>query len=213
MASNPSDFSQVGGVILAAGASSRMGQPKGAMALSADGETVVQRVVRVLMEAGLPRMVVVTGAHPSVAETLGVGEPRVTVVHHAGWAAGQLSSLQYGLRRLQASGPIEAAVVTLVDVPFIEAGTVTRLLEAWQDRRAPIVRPISGARHGHPVVFDACVFGELLAADPAEGAKPVIRAHAAEILNVPVQDEGAFLDVDTPEEFAQALRRMGLAGR
>jgi molybdenum cofactor cytidylyltransferase len=213
MSANPSDFSQVGGVILAAGASSRMGQPKGAMVLSADGETVVQRVVRVLLEGGLPRMVVVTGAHPSVADTLAADDSRVTVVHHAGWAAGQLSSLQCGLRWLQASGPIEAAVVTLVDVPFIEAGTVTRLLEAWQDSRAPIVRPVSGVRHGHPVVFDACVFGELLAADPAEGAKPVIRAHAAEILNVPVQDEGAFLDVDTPEEFAQALRRMGPAGR
>jgi len=212
MSTNSRDFSQVGGVILAAGASSRMGRPKGALPLSAEGETIVQRVVRVLTEAGVPRVVVVTGAHPSVAETVDVGDPRVTVVHHAGWSAGQLSSLQCGLRWLQASGPLEAAVVTLVDVPFVQAGTVVRLLEAWHDRRAPIVRPISGAQHGHPVVFDACVFGDLLEADPAQGAKPVVRAHAAQILNVPVQDEGAFVDVDTPEEFADALRRMGGPG-
>ena len=47
-----------------------MGQPKGALPLSAGGETIVQRVVRVLAAAGLPRSVVVTGAHPSVADTL-----------------------------------------------------------------------------------------------------------------------------------------------
>lgn len=211
MSASPHNFSQVGGVILAAGASSRMGQPKGALPVSADGETILQRVVRVLMEAGLPRIVVVTGAHPSVAETLGVGEPRVAVVHHPGWAAGQLSSLQCGLRWLRASGPIEAAVVTLVDVPFVQSGTVARLLEAWLQSRAPIVRPVSDERHGHPVLFGVSVFQDLLAADPAQGAKPVMRTYAAEILNVPVQDEGAFLDVDTPEEYAQALRRLGTA--
>ena len=137
----------------------------------------------------------------------------MTVVHHAGWAAGQLSSLQCGLRWLQETGPLEAAVVTLVDVPFVQADTVVRVLEAWQDSRAPIVRPAHEDRHGHPVVFDASVFDALLAADPEQGAKPVVRAHGGRILNVPVEDEGAFLDVDTPEEFAQALQRMGPAGR
>ena len=213
MSTNSRDFSQVAGVILAAGASSRMGQPKGALPLSAGGETIVQRVVRVLAAAGLPRIVVVTGAHPSVADTLPADDSRVTVVHHAGWAAGQLSSLQCGLRWLQETGPLEAAVVTLVDVPFVQADTVVRVLEAWQDSRAPIVRPAHEDRHGHPVVFDASVFDALLAADPEQGAKPVVRAHGGRILNVPVEDEGAFLDVDTPEEFAQALQRMGPAGR
>jgi molybdenum cofactor cytidylyltransferase len=58
-----------------------------------------------------------------------------------------------------------------------------------------------GDRHGHPVIFDRVVFDALRAADPAAGAKEVVRARQHEILNVPVEDEGAFVDLDTPEDY------------
>jgi molybdenum cofactor cytidylyltransferase len=58
-----------------------------------------------------------------------------------------------------------------------------------------------GNRHGHPVIFDRAVFDELRAADPAAGAKEVVRARCGDIVNVPVEDEGAFVDLDTPEDY------------
>lgn len=199
-------LSQVGGVILAAGASSRMGRPKGALPLNPHGETVIQRVVRVMSEAGVPRVVVVVGAHPGVADSLDRSDGRVRTVHHPGWAEGQLSSLQCGLRALHAHGAVQGALVTLVDVPLVRPETVVQLLEAWQRTGAPIVRPMREDSHGHPVLFDAVVLPELLAADPRHGAKPVLRAHEPQIVNVLVEDAGAFFDLDTPDDYARALR-------
>jgi molybdenum cofactor cytidylyltransferase len=95
-------------------------------------------------------------------------------------------------------------LVVLVDVPFVSADTVRALVDAWRRSHAPVVRPVCGDRHGHPVIFDRAVFDELRHADPALGAKAVVRAHGAAVLDVPVDDAGAFLDVDTPEDYARA---------
>ncbi len=63
------------------------------------------------------------------------------------------------------------------------------------------MRPAIGERHGHPVVFDQRVFDELRLAPSDIGAKAVVRAHADEVLNVPVADEGCLVDVDTPRDY------------
>jgi hypothetical protein len=82
-----------------------------------------------------------------------------------------------------------------------------RLLDA-NNREAPLVaRPAQGSRHGHPVIFDRHLFAELRAADLSHGARAVIAAHLDRVLDVPVTDAGAFLDIDTPDEY---LRCIGL---
>ncbi len=98
-----------------------------------------------------------------------------------------------------------AALVTLIDVPFVSASTVRRLISVYRERGAPIVRPVSNGRHGHPVIFGCELFDELQRADPAQGAKPVVRAHAAEMIEVPVDDEGAFTDIDTREDYERVI--------
>jgi molybdenum cofactor cytidylyltransferase len=103
---------------------------------------------------------------------------------------------------------MEAALVSLVDAPFASAATIAHLVETWRRERAPIVRPARGDVHGHPVVFDRALFAELHAVDARVGAKAVIRAHAGEIVNVHVDDDGAFIDVDTPDEYRDALRQL-----
>ena len=80
-----------------------------------------------------------------------------------------------------------------------------RLIDTWQETRAPIVRPARGEMHGHPVLFDRRLFAELRSADPVRGAKTVVRAHAHEVFNLTVDDEGAFLDLDTPADYERAL--------
>ena len=99
--------------------------------------------------------------------------------------------------------------MTLVDVPLVTRQTVRAVVEAWEIRRAAIVRPVMGERHGHPVIFDRRLFGELLDAPLDRGAKHVIRAHAAEVENVPVTDPGCLVDVDTPQDYERVMGRDG----
>jgi molybdenum cofactor cytidylyltransferase len=202
------------GIILAAGASSRMGQAKAAMAFGATGETVLSRVVMTLLAGGIPNLVVVAGAHmDAVRHAMPRNEPRARVIEHPGWQQGQLSSLLAGLDAIE-SPLLEAAMVTPVDVPLVTAATVASVLSAWRRTRAPIVRPAEpsapakagGQRHGHPVIFDRAVFGDLRSADPNIGAKAVFANHRDRIVNVEVKDPGAFEDIDTPGDYARLIR-------
>ncbi len=199
----------ISGIVLAAGASSRMGRAKAALPLGTTGETVMSRVVRALLEGGVPAVTVVAGAHiDAVRAAMPVGEPRAIVIEHHGWESGQLSSLLAGLAAID-TPLVEAAIVTLVDVPLVRPSTVSAVIEAWRRTRAPIVRPVdpstllraSGPRHGHPVIFDRSIFADLRAADPAVGAKAVFAMHRSRIVNVEVKDPGAFEDIDTPEDY------------
>ncbi len=192
-------------IVLAAGASSRMGQPKAALPLG-PGHTVLSRGVGALLDAGVTRVVVVAGAHPgAVREALrSVADSRVAVVDHPGWTRGQLSSLLRGLEAVDAPH-VRGILMTLVDVPLVSPDTVRTLLRAWQETGAPIVRPARRGVHGHPVLFDRRVFQVLRDADPAEGAKPVVRAYANVLLDVEVDDEGAFVDLDDPEDYTRVL--------
>lgn len=193
-------------VILAAGASSRMGQPKAALPIGPGRQTFLSRITSTLIAAGLPEIIVVTGAKPELTQAGFLPrDGRVRVVENRNWQEGQLSSLLTALD-VPARVPIEAALVMLVDVPLVSVETVERLLRAWRATRAPIVRPARGDEHGHPVIFDASVFHELRTADRATGAKPVVRGHAAEIVNVPIDDPGAYLDIDTPEQYARTQK-------
>jgi len=188
----------IAAIVLAAGASSRMGRPKAALPLGTGGQTVLSRGVATLLEAGVPRVVVVAGAHPeAVRHALRTPDSRVEVVDHPGWAGGQLTSLLCGLDALASPG-LEAVLVTLVDVPLVRAETVRALVRTWRARRALIVRPARGPVHGHPVLFDRRLFAELRGADPAMGAKPVVRRHAERVVDMEVEDEGAFIDLDVP---------------
>lgn len=192
----------IGALILAAGASRRMGSPK-PMLPDRDGTPFVVRAVRTLRGAGLTDVLVVTGAtHDEVVETLERHVPGTGVVRNPAPGRGQLSSLLTGLEAIERPG-LEALLVTLVDVPFCEPSTVRAVIEAWRGRGRRIVRPAYGARHGHPVLFDRSLFAALRAAPLEEGAKHVIRANADHVENVPVEDEGCLVDVDTPEDYAR----------
>ena len=201
-------------IVLAAGASSRMGQAKAALPLGQPGETVVARVVRTLLRGGAPDVTVVAGAHidavrmamPVFAEAAPgrAFVPPARVIEHHGWQQGQLSSLLAGLDAID-DPLLEAALVTLVDVPLVLPSTVAAVIGEWRRTRAAIVRPASGNRHGHPVMFDRSVFADLRAADPRLGAKSVFARHR--VVDVSVDDPGAFEDIDTKGEYERMLGR------
>jgi len=221
----PFHFLMVPAIVLAAGSSSRMGRPKALLPLGGGGETFLSRILTTLREAEVDDRLVVVGYDAAAIKAslaqLNLSAPRrargalslskgVRLVENVEYERGQLSSLQAGLRAADRPG-VRAVLVTLVDVPLVSAQTVRAVLDAYRRHPgAPIVRPVRGGRHGHPVVFDRALFGELRAADPAVGAKLVVRAHHDEILDVDVADEGAFLDIDTPVDYERIIASRGV---
>jgi molybdenum cofactor cytidylyltransferase len=192
-------------VVLAAGLSTRMGRPKPLLPLPG-GETFVTRIVRSFLEAGVDDVVVVLGheADAVAAKLIESGIAARFVINEA-YETGQLSSVLRGLNAVDRPG-VRAMLLMLVDVPLVSAHTIRAVIERYKTTHAPIVRPVRGDEHGHPVLIDRSLFGLLRAADPAAGAKPVVRAHVSAAGDVPVEDDGAFFDIDTPAAYERVLR-------
>ena len=185
-------------IVLAAGASTRMGRPKAL--LQAGGRTFIRTILDALHDGGVPDAVVVVrpGQDAVVAEVAASGFGRA--VENPRADEGQLSSLIAGLDAIDRPGVV-AALVTLVDVPLIGASAVRLLLARAATSPAPILRAVHRGRHGHPVIFKRQLFEALRRADPAIGAKAVVRAVAVE--DVEASDPGVVEDVDTPEDYAR----------
>ena len=124
----------------------------------------------------------------------------VRVVVNLDPSRGQLSSLLAALDVADRPG-VQGLLMTLVDVPLVSSETIRAIADAYRAAGRPIVRPVKDGRHGHPVIFDRRLFDELRQADPALGAKTVVHRHASEIQEIEVDDEGAFVDIDTPEAY------------
>jgi molybdenum cofactor cytidylyltransferase len=191
-------------IVLAAGRSSRMGRAKALLPL-ANGETFLTRIARTFLDAGVADVVIVVG-HDAEAIVKSFSESALPArfVLNPNYDRGQLSSLLAGLDVVDRPGT-SAALVTLVDVPLVSSATVRTVIDRYLTTRAPVVRPTSGTRHGHPLLIDRSLFNALRSADPKTGSKPIVRAHASAEGDVPIEDEGAFIDVDTAEDYTRLI--------
>ena len=189
-------MSAVSAVILAAGESRRMGQPK--QMLLVDGQPMLGRVVRVVLAAGLDDVVVVLGAAAAEVKQALAGLPVRTVINDA-WQQGMATSLRTGLTLV--SPAAEAALFVPADLPCLTAQTIMAVVDCFASTGKPIVIPTCRGRRGNPVLFARRLFPELLAVQGDQGGRAIFASHQQEIGLVEVGDEGILLDVDTPEQY------------
>jgi molybdenum cofactor cytidylyltransferase len=185
-------------VILAAGESRRMGSPK-ALA-SFHGISFVQHLVDVTRHVGVTRVILGAGAD-EIRAKLNL-EPAMIVVNPE-WPKGQLSSIHAAIRSLPQG--TEGMILCPVDHPLVSANLVSQLVKQFDSSGGLIALPTFHGRRGHPVIFRASVYDELLAATPDVGARQVVWAHAQEITEVPTEEEGVVLNLNDPEALKKAM--------
>ena len=191
-------------VVLSAGESSRMGRPKAFLPFR--GANFIETIVGALKQSKVGEIVVVLG-HNAEEMKARVEHLPVTIVVNRDYKSGQLSSLQAAIRHLAASArPVDGIMVHLVDHPYLNSALVDRMIESFYATRKPIVLPRHGTRHGHPVIYSAALFNELLQAPLDQGAKAVVNAHRADTVELETDDAGIAIDIDTPEEYRQYVK-------
>jgi molybdenum cofactor cytidylyltransferase len=188
------------GIILAAGASTRMGHAVPKPLLLWRGEPFIRHIARTALAAGLAPVIVVAGAHADAIGAAAADLP-VRLVYNADWEAGQSTSLKAGLQRLPAE--IGSAVFMLADQPQIPIELVRSLIEQHAQSLAPIVAPQIDGQRGNPVLFDRSTFDDLRSLSGDVGGRAVFARYP--VTYAPWHDASILLDVDTPEDYQRLL--------
>lgn len=194
----------VSGLILAAGGSSRLGQPK--QLLPFRGGTLLGWVVsQVAGASGLDEVIVVLGgAEAEVRRRVDFGRARI--VENPEFGQGCTSSYRAGIGALDPRS--EAVTVLLGDQPGIEAVVADRVVGMWRQSGDPIVLASYEGRLGHPIVFARSVFGHLLELKGDKAAWKILDAHPEWVHAVPV-DRPLPADVNTWQDYDALLRGVG----
>lgn len=190
-------YEPIGILILAAGASRRLGRPK--QLLELEGETLLRRMagMAVLLDVGPVAVVLGARAEAMRPELAGLD---VHFVDNPDWAEGMSTSLRAGVRYLEALEPeVEAVLVLLVDQPRVDEALLQKIVTIYQEQRPPLVTSYYNDMNGVPAIFDRSLFAALQAEEGDRGARRVIRKYEEELISVPFP--GGALDVDTEEDF------------
>ncbi len=196
--------SKVSAIILAAGKSQRMGQPK--MVLPWGETTVLGRVIEVFYKAGIQSLLVVTGGDRDVVEsevTRLKNDYPVTSVYNPDYEkSGMLSSILAGISAIP--GNTEAMLIGLGDQPQVEIATVKNILDLFSEKRQGIIIPSYNHRRGHPLLFDSAKVQELRAYRPDATLRDFLTAHQGEISYI-TADISVLQDLDTPQDYEKYL--------
>jgi len=187
-------------IVLAAGASTRMGSPK--QLLSFQGKPLIRHAVETALASQCHPIVVVLGANAEEIRKV-IEDLPITIAINPNWEQGMGTSIQTGLAALDES--TAAAILTLADQPLLTAAFYNQLIEQHQKTNQPIITAEYAGTVGVPVLFHKSMFQPLNNLPPNQGCKGVILSHDHQALRLPCPE--AEIDIDTPSDYLQACVR------
>jgi molybdenum cofactor cytidylyltransferase len=189
----------VAAIILAAGASSRLGRPK--QLVEFRGETLVARAIRLALEAGAEPVIAVLGAEYETIRAA-IASTRAQTIRNENWEQGIAGSVHAGLRVVAESAPDAAgAMILTCDQPRLTAEHLRALLVAFAALREPgIVASNYASVRGVPAIFPREVFPELYALEGDRGARALLARPSVPV--VARDFDGGEIDIDTPTDLA-----------
>jgi molybdenum cofactor cytidylyltransferase len=180
-----------------------MGAPKALIPYR--GKTFVEHLLEVTRHERVGVTRIVVGAHATeIREKLIVHAAEIVV--NADWAKGQLSSIQAAIQSLP-EGETGGMILCPVDHPMVSAELVAKLVAEFDSSGKAIMLPMYQGRRGHPAIFRASLYQELLDASPEVGARQVVWAHANDAGEIATNEEGVILNINDAATLARALGR------
>jgi molybdenum cofactor cytidylyltransferase len=190
---------KVAAIILAAGQSRRMGQPK--MLLPWGGTTVLGKVIETLKAAGMDDLVVVTGGARDQVEAI-IGKS-ARVVFNAEYSSSEmLSSVQCGLGAIKPEA--RAALICLGDQPQVQMGSVQVILHEYESTGASLIVPSYQMKRGHPWLVARELWEEILEMKSPESPREFLNHHAKEIRYINMDTPSILADLDTPDDYLKS---------
>ena len=187
----------ISAIILAAGESKRMGQPK--MLMPWGDSTVLGQVIVTFQQAGVEDILVITGGTREDVEQI-IKQKRVRSVFNERFASDEmLSSLQLGLAAQLSQA--QATLIGLGDQPQVQAGTVRLICERFKDQRSKLIVPSFQKRRGHPWLVERALWCKLLNLQFPESPRDFLNQHAKEIDYVEVDTRSILADLDTQQDY------------
>src|SRR2546422_185106 len=189
----------ISAIVLAAGTSSRMGSPKPLLTLG--GRPLLERVLETVRDAAVDDIVVVLG-HEADRVRDGVSFDGAHAVVNPAYIEGMSTSLQAGIRA--ADPRSDGFLIVLGDQPFVQSATINTLIERRNRSQAKILIPTYGGARGNPILLDRSLSEDVQSITGDQGCRAIFGHHTRGILEVPVDDPGILVDLDTPEQITRA---------
>jgi molybdenum cofactor cytidylyltransferase len=197
----------VAGIVLAAGASERMGKTK--QLLPVGGETLLERVLNETLKSDLDRVVLVLGHQAGEIRTaLGqtLEHPKLKIIENKQYRQGISSSIIAGLLEIEET--YDHVMILLADIPHVDSGLINHLCHRYLGSRQPIGAVKIGTKRSHPVVFNRELYGELHRLEGDVGGRLLLDKYSSRICLVKPEKPYDDRDIDTPEDYAEYVNEL-----
>jgi len=189
------------GIILAAGESRRMNEPK--LLMQFHGKTMIEKVIDIVSRAGINNILLVLGSGKN--EILDViGKLKVSHCYNENFKQGMLSSIKCGIRSLPEE--LDAMLIFPGDQPLIPVDAVREVIQAYKQSGKGILIPVYRQKRGHPILIDRKYSPEIEKLDDREGLRSLALKYPDEVYEVEVYHDGILRDIDTKEDYLHAIQ-------
>lgn len=190
-------------IILAAGESRRMGNPK--MLLPYGKKTMIETVIDNVVKSKVDHVLVVLGSDRRKIERKIKNYSDIEIVYNPDYSKGMLSSVQKGFQSMP--GNAKGIIVLLGDQPSVSTAVINSLIDACKKKKKGIVLPTYEGDRGHPVLINIKYRTEVEKLSPDTGLRGLVYSHPEDILEVAVEDRGILQDIDDMEDYRRELKK------